>query len=478
MRALERRAGLLRVLRSALDERSAFVWIGEENPAPELRSVSVVGANYGLGYRNLGTVGVVGPLRMDYETAISSVREAATELSRFFETRLRGLVPCRATSTRSSASPREADGRRDQEGVPPPRPRAASRRQPARPRGRGEVQGGRRGLRGALRSRAPADLRRLRPRGPAVRRLGARTPPTSAASRTSWARSSAAATPCSAISSAAAGAGRLRAATCGASVEITLDEVRHRRQARGRVRRRRDLRALSRQRRRAGDADPRLRDVRRRGRAARGRAHRVRAGDADRRLRARAGARGRSRRSPCEECAGRGQDREAAAPSRSRSRPGSSRGQRIRVSGPATPATRRAGRQPLRRGRGHARRRASSATASICVTVARISATRAMLGGEVTVPTLDGERAVERPGGRPARRAVVLDGAGLPDAARVATRRPARGARRGGPGRSRRGPARARRAPRRHARRRAARQAPSERGEGRRWGRRRRRARR
>ena len=86
MRALEGRAGLLRVLRSALAERSAFVWVGEEQRAPELRFVSVVGANYGLGYRNLGTVGVVGPMRMDYETAISSVREAATELSRFFET--------------------------------------------------------------------------------------------------------------------------------------------------------------------------------------------------------------------------------------------------------------------------------------------------------------------------------------------------------------------------------------------------------
>jgi heat-inducible transcriptional repressor len=86
MRALERRANLLRVLRSALDERSVFLWIGDENPEPELRSVSVVGANYGLGYRNLGTVGVVGPMRMDYATAIASVREAAGELSRFFET--------------------------------------------------------------------------------------------------------------------------------------------------------------------------------------------------------------------------------------------------------------------------------------------------------------------------------------------------------------------------------------------------------
>jgi heat-inducible transcriptional repressor len=86
MQALERRASLLHMLRSALEERSVFLWIGGENPEPELRSMSVVGANYGLGYRNLGTVGVVGPLRMDYATAIVSVQEAAGELSRFFET--------------------------------------------------------------------------------------------------------------------------------------------------------------------------------------------------------------------------------------------------------------------------------------------------------------------------------------------------------------------------------------------------------
>jgi heat-inducible transcriptional repressor len=86
MQALERRASLLHMLRSALDERSVFLWIGDENPEPELRSMSVVGANYGLGYRNLGAVGVVGPLRMDYATAIVSVQEAAGELSRFFET--------------------------------------------------------------------------------------------------------------------------------------------------------------------------------------------------------------------------------------------------------------------------------------------------------------------------------------------------------------------------------------------------------
>jgi heat-inducible transcriptional repressor len=86
MTALERRAGMLGMLRSALTERSVFVWIGGEIPQPELRSVSIVGANYGLAHRNLGAVGVVGPLRMDYATAISSVRSAARELSRYCET--------------------------------------------------------------------------------------------------------------------------------------------------------------------------------------------------------------------------------------------------------------------------------------------------------------------------------------------------------------------------------------------------------
>jgi heat-inducible transcriptional repressor len=84
--ALEGRVSVLSVLRNALREQSVFLCIGEENPVPELRSLSVVGAGYGLGYRQLGAVGVVGPLRMDYGRAIDSVRDAAGELSRFFAT--------------------------------------------------------------------------------------------------------------------------------------------------------------------------------------------------------------------------------------------------------------------------------------------------------------------------------------------------------------------------------------------------------
>jgi heat-inducible transcriptional repressor len=85
MNTLEEKATVLRMMRSAIDERSVYLWIGEENPQPELQDVTVIGANYGLGYRNLGSVGVVGPTRMDYERAIASVSEASRELSRYFE---------------------------------------------------------------------------------------------------------------------------------------------------------------------------------------------------------------------------------------------------------------------------------------------------------------------------------------------------------------------------------------------------------
>ncbi len=83
---LERRVELLGMLRRVLGERDVVVRIGAENETPELRSVAFVGAAYGLPARNLGTVSLVGPVRMDYAEAIAVVRAAARELSRFVET--------------------------------------------------------------------------------------------------------------------------------------------------------------------------------------------------------------------------------------------------------------------------------------------------------------------------------------------------------------------------------------------------------
>jgi heat-inducible transcriptional repressor len=85
MEMLEHRVSLLEVLSTALDTRELYVRIGGENREPALRSLSLVAANYGLPQRNLGTVSVIGPTRMDYAGAMASVREAAHQLSRFVE---------------------------------------------------------------------------------------------------------------------------------------------------------------------------------------------------------------------------------------------------------------------------------------------------------------------------------------------------------------------------------------------------------
>ena len=47
--------------------------------------LAVVASAYGVARRKLGTVSVIGPVRMDYACAITTVREAASELSRFVE---------------------------------------------------------------------------------------------------------------------------------------------------------------------------------------------------------------------------------------------------------------------------------------------------------------------------------------------------------------------------------------------------------
>jgi heat-inducible transcriptional repressor len=85
MQMLERRVSLLAVLREALGERDVYVRIGRENDARALRSLTLVAAGYGPVNRKLGTVSVIGPVRMDYRTAIPAVRDAAHQLSRFIE---------------------------------------------------------------------------------------------------------------------------------------------------------------------------------------------------------------------------------------------------------------------------------------------------------------------------------------------------------------------------------------------------------
>ena len=82
---LERRAAVLELVSEALEPLRAVVHVGPEVAGGQLHDVSLVGATYGIRSTALGAVGLIGPLRMDYDKAIRTVRAAAYELSRFVE---------------------------------------------------------------------------------------------------------------------------------------------------------------------------------------------------------------------------------------------------------------------------------------------------------------------------------------------------------------------------------------------------------
>jgi heat-inducible transcriptional repressor len=80
---LEKRAAVLELMTDAFDVRRAFIRVGLDHP--DLQGVALVGSTYGLPTRTLGTVGLLGPVRMDYDKAVRTVRAAAHELSRLVE---------------------------------------------------------------------------------------------------------------------------------------------------------------------------------------------------------------------------------------------------------------------------------------------------------------------------------------------------------------------------------------------------------
>jgi heat-inducible transcriptional repressor len=80
---LEKRAAVLELMTDAFDVRRPFVRVGLDHP--DLQGVALVGSTYGLPTRTLGTVGLLGPVRMDYDKAVRTVRAAAFELSRLVE---------------------------------------------------------------------------------------------------------------------------------------------------------------------------------------------------------------------------------------------------------------------------------------------------------------------------------------------------------------------------------------------------------
>ena len=82
----ERRRWLLRLMgdaleRSAVSSSGVVVLIGAENALYNLMGTSLVAAAYGHHQRPYGVVSLIGPKRMDYDAAISTVRSAAETLT-------------------------------------------------------------------------------------------------------------------------------------------------------------------------------------------------------------------------------------------------------------------------------------------------------------------------------------------------------------------------------------------------------------
>jgi heat-inducible transcriptional repressor len=81
LEALEEHVVLLKLLGEATSSDSITVRIGHEGPYEELATTSVVATGYGPGEEAVGSLGIVGPTRMDYPGSMAAVRAVASYVS-------------------------------------------------------------------------------------------------------------------------------------------------------------------------------------------------------------------------------------------------------------------------------------------------------------------------------------------------------------------------------------------------------------
>jgi heat-inducible transcriptional repressor len=85
LEALEYPPNLLPLFTAVRQAGEILVYIGREVPVEQMQNCAVVFATYGAGGDRSGTLGVVGPTRMDYPHTISAVEAVARSLSRIFD---------------------------------------------------------------------------------------------------------------------------------------------------------------------------------------------------------------------------------------------------------------------------------------------------------------------------------------------------------------------------------------------------------
>jgi len=84
MHALDRKKTLVGLLGRVLEDDGVQVVIGEEGQSDALDACSVVASSYGTDNLVIGTLGIVGPTRMEYAQAIALVEYLAQVLNRYF----------------------------------------------------------------------------------------------------------------------------------------------------------------------------------------------------------------------------------------------------------------------------------------------------------------------------------------------------------------------------------------------------------
>ena len=67
------------------DKQGIQVYIGSETPVQTMKDCSVVTANYELRDGVKGTIGIIGPKRMDYEKVVETLQTIRTQLDTVFK---------------------------------------------------------------------------------------------------------------------------------------------------------------------------------------------------------------------------------------------------------------------------------------------------------------------------------------------------------------------------------------------------------
>lgn len=92
MSIMDEKANLFRLLNDCIDNMGISIKIGAENDISGIKDCSIVTANYTMGGNLIGTIGIIGPTRMEYPRVISSMSYIRKMINEEI-TRLMGVKP-------------------------------------------------------------------------------------------------------------------------------------------------------------------------------------------------------------------------------------------------------------------------------------------------------------------------------------------------------------------------------------------------